>query len=462
MKRLIVTLAVISVAAGAPRLRAQTPEPAVPLPAEWTYEPQVTANADADRRWWENFGDPQLTALIDQGMENSLDLRQAMRRIEMSRNAWRAAQSGWYPQLGLSAGWNRDRSSGDTSPLGKPATMSYFSLGLNFNWEIDVFGRVAAQSKAGKAAYRATKAEYDAAMVSLAANIATAYMNLLLAEGQIQVAEQQIETQTKIHSITETRHECGLVSKLDVAQSLTVLYSTQATLPSLRQQKTAALNSLAMLVGCYPEKLAYLLDKPAKLPNPFVMTDIGVPADLLRRRPDILQAEMLVAEYAAQVGVAKKDFLPTLSLTGSIGTQAHDLHDMFTDKSFTYSIAPQLSWTIFEGLARKYRVAEAREQMQLGIDSYSQTVMNAVIETDDALQTYRSDLERIDLIRKVNEQARESLDLSVDRYKRGLAPFTDVMNSLVSLLEYQNTLLQTRASALNSAIRIYQCTAGPV
>ena len=217
-----------------------------------------------------------------------------------------------------------------------------------------------------------------------------------------------------------------------------------------------------MLVGCYPEKLAYLLDKPAKLPNPFVMTDIGVPADLLRRRPDILQAEMLVAEYAAQLGVAKKDFLPTLSLAGSIGTQAHDLRDMFSDKSFTYSIAPQLSWTIFEGLARKYRVAEAREQMQLGIDSYNQTVMNAVIETDDALQTYRSDLERIDLIRKVNEQARESLDLSVDRYKRGLAPFTDVMNSLVSLLEYQNTLLQTRASALNSAIRIYQCTAGPV
>ena len=97
MKRLIVTLAVISVATGASRLRAQTPEPAVPLPAEWTYEPQVTSSVEADRRWWKNFGDPQLTDLIDRGMKNSLDLRQAMRRIEMSRNAWRAAQAGWYP-----------------------------------------------------------------------------------------------------------------------------------------------------------------------------------------------------------------------------------------------------------------------------------------------------------------------------------------------------------------------------
>lgn len=430
------------------------------VPPAWSYTPQVPAVAPADDQWWNIFGDDRLVALIRQAGENSLNLRMTLRRIEMARNAWKAAQAGWYPTIGLSAGWTKNRSSGDMSGTGRPVTVSYFDLGLNFNWEIDVFGRVAAQVNEGKAAYNASRAEYDAAMISLAANIATAYTNLLLAQEQIQLAQEQIKTQEKIHDITTARHECGLASKLDVTQSLSVLYSTQASLPTLKQQERAALNSLAMLTGCYADRIEYLIDHPGKMPNPFVMTEIGVPADLLRRRPDIIQAEYQVAQYAAALGVAKKDFLPTLSLTGSVGTSAHSIKDLFTKDSFTYTFAPQLTWTIFEGLARKYRVAEARQQVMSSIDNYNLTVMNAVTETDDALQGYRYALERIGLIQKVCDQSHESLELSLDRYKRGLAPFTDVMNSLISLLEYENTLLQSKASALADAIRIYQCVAG--
>lgn len=430
------------------------------IPAAWTYTPQVNVVAPADDQWWSVFGDERLVNLIRQATENSLNLRMTLHRIEMARNAWKAAQAGWYPTLGLSAGWTKERTSGDMSAIGRTANMSYFNLGLNFNWEIDVFGRIAAQVKEGKASYNASRAEYDAAMISLSSNIATAYTNLLLAQAQIQLAEQQINTQKKIHEITEARHECGLASKLDVTQSLSVLYSTQASLPMLKQQETAALNSLAMLAGCYADKLEYLVDQPGKMPNPFVMTEIGVPADLLRRRPDIIQAEYQVAQYAAALGVAKKDFLPTLSLTGSIGTAAHNVKDLFSKNSFTYSIAPQLSWTIFEGLARKYSVAEAKEQVLESIDNYNLMLMNAVTETNDALQGYRYALERIGLIQKVCDESHESLELALDRYKRGLAPFTDVMNSLVSLLNYENTLLESKATALSNAIRIYQCVAG--
>lgn len=439
---------------------AKVPELYDSVPSTWSYTPQVETVAAADDSWWGVFGDERLVTLIRQATENSLDLRITMRRIEMARNSWRAAQAGWYPTLGLTAGWTKDRTSGDMTAMGRPATMSYFNLGLNFNWEIDIFGRVASQVKEEKAAYNVSRAQYDAAMISLAANIATAYTNLLLAQEQIELAGRQIETQEKIHAITEARHDCGLASKLDVTQSLSVLYSTQASLPLLKQQEIAALNSLATLTGCYADKIQYLIKQPGKLPNPFVMTDIGVPADLLRRRPDIIEAEYQVAQYAAASGVAQKDFLPVLSLTGSVSTSARNIKDLFTGNSLTYSIAPQLTWTIFDGLARKYRVAEAKEQVMAAIDSYNLTLMNAVTETDDALQSYRYALERIGLIRKVVNESNQSLELSLDRYKRGLAPFTDVMNSLISLLNYENTLLQSKATALSDAIRIYQCVAG--
>ena len=338
--------------------------------------------------------------------------------------------------------------------------MDYFSLGLNFSWEIDVFGRVREQSKEGKANYNASRAEYSAAMISLCSNIATAYFNYRLAQGRIDVAQRQITSQERISKITEARYETGLASKLDVAQSLTVLYSTQATLPSLINMRVAALNSIALLTGCYPDSIVKELDDSADLPNPFRLVKIGVPADLLRRRPDILQSEYELAAYAAQAGIAKKDFLPTLSLNGSVGTAAHNIGDLFSKNSFTYSIAPQLSWTIFEGLARNHRVAAAKEQMLAGIDNYNLTVMNAVIETENALSSYDASLRQISLYKKVLAESQEAFTLAIDRYKRGLSSFTDVMNAQISMLDYENTLLETRAAALTSLVKVYAAVAG--
>lgn len=477
MKRLILSifglcLAVSSVLGEDARTPLRTPVPdgwnadSIPVAARdtvapaWKYEPPATAPSPSLDAWWQLFDDPVLTRLIEMGEKSSYSLKIAMRRIEMARQGWLAAQSGWYPQIGVSAGWTKERTSGDTSPVGSPMKMSYFSLGLNCTWEIDVFGRTASAVKEQKALWNASKAEYDAAMVSLAANIATAYINYLLATCEIRVAEQQIASQQKIHKITEARFETGLASKLDVAQALTVLYSTEATLPSLKAQKSAARHSIATLVGCYQDSLSFLDAAVAKLPNPYLMTEIGVPADLLRRRPDIIAAEYELASYAAALGVAKKDFLPVLSFNGAIGTSAHNARDLFSKKSFSYSIAPQLSWTIFEGLARNRRAAEAREQMLMGIDNYNLTVMTAVNETDQALAAYRYSLERIGLISKVSAESEESFTLALDRYKRGLSAFSDVMTAQINMLQYQTTLLQTKAAALNDAIRIYEATAG--
>lgn len=460
MKRLIAVTAALCVSCTVKLLAANPVLLYDTVPAAWIYEPQSGATPESDGRWWKVFGDDTLSALIEGAREHSLDLRQTLRRVEMARQSWLAAKAGWSPVLDLGAGWSRQRSSGVVTPGIPAAITGYFDLGLNLSWEIDVFGRVAAQVREGKAAWQTERALYDAAMVSLSANIATAYVNLLLAQARITVANHQIESQERIHAITVARHECGLASRLDVSQSLSVLYSTRATLPSLKAGEAAAMYTIATLTGVYPDKVQYLRDKPGHLPNPFVMTDLGVPADLLRRRPDIRAAEYEVAGYAAALGIAKKAFLPTLELTGNIGTSARHADDLFSSESFTWNIAPRLSWTIFEGLARSRNIAQAKEQMLAGIDNYNLTVMNAVTETDSALESYHYALEQIGLIQKVCDESRESLSLALDRYKRGLSAFTDVMNAQLSLLQYENTLLQCKGAALNAAISVYRAVAG--
>ena len=196
------------------------------------------------------------------------------------------------------------------------------------------------------------------------------------------------------------------------------------------------------------------------IPNYSQTLAAGVPSDLLRRRPDIVEAEMQLAEYAANVGIAKKDFLPTLSLTGSIGTSAHKVNDLFGDHSLTYSIAPQLSWTLFDGLARNYRTAEAKLQLEAAVDQYNMTVMNAVEEVDNALLQYDSTLASIDMQKKVVEQSEKSLNLAVDLYKTGLTEFSNVVDGQMNWLESQNTLVSLEGKALSSLISIYQALGG--
>lgn len=170
----------------------------------------------------------------------------------------------------------------------------------------------------------------------------------------------------------------------------------------------------------------------------------------MRRRPDIVEAEFQLAQYAAQLGIAKKDFLPTLSLNASIGTASHDAGDLFKKQTFTYTLAPTLSWTVFDGLARRANVISAREQMEIGIDNYNFTVMNAVEEVDNAILSYTATLQNISILNDVIDNSRQSLDLSLDLYKKGLNPFTDVVTAQLNYLAYQNSIIESKGKALTA------------
>lgn len=433
----------------------------IPIPQTWQLEQQNFQTLPCNDSWWNTFNDPVLTELIRLAINNNYNVASALKRIEMASKEIGMARSGYFPTISLSAGWTKDQESGKLYDYdSERIRSSYFSLGASMSWEIDVFGRVYANVKEKKAAYNVARADYDAVMVSLCASVATAYMQLRTYEEELNVARQHIESQKEVCKITEARYNADLGNMLDVTQARVVLYETEATLPTLEADVRTMKNSIALLVGEYPGAIDELLESVSGMPKYQQTVDLGIPAELLRRRPDIVESEMELAEYAAAVGVAKKDFLPTLSITGDIGTSAHNGKDLFGKNSLEYSIAPQLSWTLFEGLSRNYALAESKLQLESAIDQYNLTVMTAVQEVDNALVNYAGLLKAIDLQTKVVAESKKSLDLSFELYRSGLTIFTNVVDGQITWLTNQNTLVEMQGEALAALVTIYKSLGG--
>lgn len=431
------------------------------LPERWNYTPEIVQTMPDDDDWWKSFNDPLLDSLITTGIANNYNVEMAIRRIKIAENNVRQADSQYYPTLSASAGYTRSRNAGAIAGRNVSSTTTdYLSAGIDMNWEIDLFGKITSRVKDQKALKNVSKAEYTGVMVSLAASIASNYINLRTFQEELKVTQDYMVSQAQVVKIAKARFEAGLVSKLDVTQAETVYYSTEATLPQLQTSITQAINSIAVLLGCYPDEIRPALLQYKVQPDYHQIVPSGVPANLLRRRPDILQAEYQLAAYAAELGVSKKEFLPTLNLTGSIGVAARNAGDLFKENSLQYSIAPTLSWTIFDGLSRKYAVSSAREQMEIGIDNYNQTVLTAVEEVDNAMTRYSSSLKTIDSYKEVLKQSSESFDLSVDLYKQGLTPFTNVVDAQINTLTYSNSLITARGDALNALINLYKALGG--
>lgn len=431
------------------------------IPQQWSYQSAYSQKLPTDDDWWKTFGDATLDSLINMAERENYNLAAALQRIEMAKKTLDVAKAAYFPTVNLSAGWSKGQSSGASGPVvAKSSPYDYFSLGASMQWEVDLFGRISQNVKANKAAYNATKAEYDGTMVSLAANVAKAYINLRTYQNEMQVAQSHLAEQEKVLAIVEARFKAGIGSMLEVSQSRTVVSSTRASIPPLEAMIESSINSLALLTARYPDDITAWLSAPAPMPDVVYGANLGVPADLLRRRPDIVQAEYQLAQYAAQVGIAKKDFLPTLAINGSIGTQAHNAKNLFGEHSMYWEVSPTLSWTLFDGLARNYRTAEAKAQLEAAIDSYNYTVMNAVIEVYNATTTFKSTMKTITLTDDVIEQSKKSLDLAVELYKKGLSPFNNVVDAQISYLTNQDSQITARGKALTAVVNLYEALGG--
>lgn len=430
------------------------------LPEAWQEtDSNFQQTLPVEDNWWRNFNDPVLDSLIDVAVKQNYSVQMAADRIAMAKANLRSEQGSYAPTFGLSAGWNRQQTSGNTGSLPQTTTQ-YADAALSMSWEIDVFGSIRNRVKAQKENFAASKEEYNAVMVSLCAQVATAYINLREMQQEMQVVTQNCLSQQAVVEITKKRYETGLVSKLDVAQAQSVYYSTKASLPSLEAGIIQYTNSLAILMGLYPQDVKYLMDAPRPLPDYIETVGIGIPANLLLRRPDIRSAERQVNAQAASLGASKSDWWPQVFVKGSIGFASHDIDKIANHNSLTYEIAPAISWNFFQGgkLAQATRLAKA--QLDETVRQFNQTVLTSVQEVDNAMSAYKNSIKQIVALREVVNQGQQTLDLSLDLYKQGLTPFQNVLDAQRSLLSYENQLTQAKGSSLLYLVKLYQALGG--
>ena len=433
----------------------------VKTPTVWMLDSVQTMKVPSEDKWWSNFKDPVLDRLIALAAENNTSLRIALKRIELAKNSLKQARTSYLPDVSLSAGWNISRSSGVTGKIkGDASTASAFSVGATASWEADLFGRIRENVKAQKEGVNISKADYAAMQVSIAAEVARYYIDIRLYQQQLRIAESHIESQKRVTNITKAREEAGLSSMLDVSQSMTVLYSTEATIPSLKALIRTTINSLGVLLGVDGNQLDDILGKSGRLPDYLQVVPMAVPADIVRRRPDIIKAGYQLGQDMALLGVAKKDYLPSLTISGSVGTSSRNLKNLFSEPSFTYMVSPEISWTAFDGGLRGLRIAEQKLQLESDMENYNLTVRTAAEEVNNAIANYEAYNEAISLRTKVVEESEHSLTLALDRYKQGLAAFTNVADAQQDLLSYQNTLVSTNAQAIQSLIDLYVALGG--
>lgn len=431
-----------------------------PLPDEWEESGQVFQQTlPVDDYWWKSFRDTKLDSLIALAVDRNFSVAMAINRISAARaNLW-MERSNFFPSVGLNAGWTREETSGNISAAPQ-STEHYYGASLSMSWEVDVFGSIRKRVKAQKENFAASKEEYTGVMISMAAEVASAYINLREFQQQLEVVKKNVASQEKVLKITEVRYNTGLVAKLDVAQAKSVLYSTRASIPQLEAGINQYITTLAVLLGMYPQEIRPGLETVGTLPDYMEPIGVGMPVDLLLRRPDVRSAERNVNAQAALLGASKADWLPKVFLKGSFGYAARDLKDLVKSKSMTYEIAPALSWTIFSGgqLVNATRLAKA--QLDETINQFNQTVLTAVQETDNAMNAYRNSIKQIVALREVRNQGVETLKLSLELYKQGLSPFQNVLDAQRSLLSYENQLVQAEGSSLLQLITLYKALGG--
>lgn len=429
------------------------------VPSVWPEDSLFQQQLPVNDVWWKVFHDTTLDSLIQVAVVQNNSAIKAIHQMDMARLNWRMQQGKFFPTLSLNGGWNRQKSSGNST--GQPeAWVGYWDAAVSMNWEVDVFGSIRLRAKAQKENFVASQEEYNATMISLCAQVAIAYFNLRQYQQELEVLQHNSASQKQVVDITQVRYQTGLASKLDVAQAKSVYYSTLASIPSVEAGIIQSVNSLAVLIGVYPDDIRAMLSTPKPLPDYVEAVGIGLPANLLRRRPDIRGAERVIRAQAATLGASRADLLPKFSLNGSIGYAAHETRDLTKRKSMTWQLAPSMTWTFFSGGQLYNANRLARIQLDEAINQYNQTVLTAVQEVDDAMAAYSNSIKQAVALREVIYQGRETLKLSLDLYKQGLSPFQNVLDAQRSLLSFENSMVQAKGYSLICLIKMYQALGG--
>ncbi|MGA2244218.1 MAG: efflux transporter outer membrane subunit [Verrucomicrobiota bacterium] len=420
-------------------------------------------NGPADlAAWWKNFGDTNLDSLMTVAARSNFTLRIAEIHVREARAERDVASGALWPSVGSSAAYSRNRYGANSFPPlpGVPLDYNLYSAGFDAAWELDIFGGTRRAVEAANAEIGAAEYSQRDVLVSLLAEVARNYIAARGYQQRLAITRQNIQVQQQIVDLTSNRFQTGLGTALDIQQGTALLTATQAQLPSLEAGLDQSVHHLAALLGQQPGALLDEMsaEKPIPLTPPTV--PIGLPSELLQRRPDVQSAEREAAAATARIGVAKADLFPKFSLTGMAGLQSISANNWFDYASRYWSAGPTVQWELFEAgrIRANVRVQNARQERAL--DFYQQTVLTALEDAENALTAYaKEQVRRTSLVQ--SEQASERAEeLSTQLYQSGLADFLSVLDSERSLYVAQDALVQSDQIVSQDLVQLYKALGG--
>ena len=451
--------------------------PDVRAPENWngmalegnTAQLPVAEQDTPEATWWHSFANEELNDLVDRALKRNHDIRQAGYRVLEAKAIAFGSGAGLYPNLSLNGAYNRIRRSetiliGPTSGAARGfapprANFDIWNAGLDLRWELDLWGRIRRSQEGHTAEALASEMNRRGIVLSLISEVGQTYFRLRELDELVEIAERNLALQQDSLSLIRHRAQAGLISDLDVKREEALVAKTASQIPELRRQRAAQIHQLEVLTGAMPGTLV-LPPKPLRTIIVQPTIPVGLPSELLQRRPDILEKEETLKAANARIGEARAYFFPQVAITGNGGFQTSEFSKWFNWSSRTMTIGPAVSLPIFEGYTNLARLEAAENRYQQILEDYHQTILNAFREVADILVALQTREEQLANQGQQIAAAKESVELADIRYRKGLVTYLDVLDAQQTLLAAELEMVQTDRARLTDMVTLFKAVGG--
>lgn len=429
-----------------------------------TWQPQPEVAGAADERhlanWWRKFKDPLLVEMVTQSLANNKQLAEALANIDKSKALRQEERGVLFPSVNTQAGAERRRYSRQGTFGASSGTRNTYDASIDASWEIDLFGRTRRAIEAADAQVEVSREAFHGLQLSIIAEVALNYFEVRGFQRQLEITRRNIDLLREVEEIAAIQFEIGVATELDLARARGEREAFEVQLPNLEAEILSRIYRISVLTGKAPEFHLTTLRESKPMPMPHDQVPVGLRSDLLKRRPDIRQAERQLAAATAAVGVAEADRFPDFSLTGSIGSSARLFSDLFTSGTIIHSLATALNWPLFQGGAITARIEGAGADVRAAEAAYEQAVLLALEDAESALMRYGKQWQTLKRLRAAEASRQEAFDIARLRYEAGEENFLVILDAERTLINVRNDIISSETAILTSLTRLYKALGG--
>lgn len=420
------------------------------------------ASIRAAVQWWKTLNDPLLDQLIDQAVVENLDVKIALGRIRELAARRGVVAADLYPTVDSSGAYQRNRDSREPpeNVAGRKVETNRWSAGFDASWELDIWGGNRRDVEAADADLLAAVEGRNGVLLSLISEVARNYIELRGNQRQIEIATSNAASQRDTLRLTQLKFEAGLASDLDLARVEALVFTTEATIPTFQAAANRSVNRLAVLLGTTTDQIADQLLVPNAIPVTTVSVPLGLPSELLSRRPDVRQAERTLAAETARIGAATSDLFPRFTLTGDFGLASDRIKTLGNSSAIFYGFGPSFTWPIFNSGRIKFNIEAQNARQQQALDSYKQTILLSLEEVETALVNYNRFAARQEILQKAVDSNRRAVARSTELFDAGQIPFLDVLESQRQQFTSEAQLIESQTAVSTALVALYKALGG--